>query len=122
MTSAGAFRGAPPLPKESPQMRTLSVAALAVLCSAGVAAGTSGSYPKLSFLYESDEAVRAMIGGSEAMRNLNWVYRVEPSNSAPDTKFVGGDTQRASKYNGRALAALAAPDMAAELMRVIDDS
>jgi len=96
-------------------------AAAALLVSSTVAVGTSGSYPKGSFLYETDDAVRAIINDDPRMRALNWVFRIEPSTSGPGTTFDGGNAQRTSKYSGKALSGQTTAVIVQELKMVVDN-
>jgi len=59
---------------------------------------------RASILYATDAGVRDIVGGSEQMRTLPWVFRQEPSNSGAGTMFGSGNRQRMSKVSGRTLA------------------
>ncbi|MBM3664371.1 MAG: hypothetical protein FJW92_01045 [Actinobacteria bacterium] len=60
---------------------------------------------RMSILYVTDQAAKAILGGSTNMRNLPWLFRQEPSNSAGDAALGGNGTQRMWKISGSALAA-----------------
>lgn len=67
----------------------------------GMTVAPSGG-ERMSILYETDGAVRAALGGSEAMRTLPWLFRQEPSNSGPGAQLASND-QRMVKISGTAL-------------------
>lgn len=81
---------------------------------------------RMSILYATDPSVAAILGSSDSMRRLPWLFRQEPANSAggaalgdETTKRTG--TQRISKVNGAALAAKPSADaMAAMLKAAVD--
>lgn len=57
---------------------------------------------RISILYETDGGVAEILGGSEAMRTLPWLFRQEPSNSGPGAQLASND-QRMTKISGAAL-------------------
>ncbi|MFM9018184.1 MAG: hypothetical protein ACKORG_01960 [Actinomycetota bacterium] len=76
---------------------------------------------RMSILYVTDQAAKAILGGSTNMRNLPWLFRQEPSNSAGDAALGGNGTQRMWKISGSALAAKpTAAAMAAMLKAAVD--
>ncbi len=70
---------------------------------------------RMSLLYVTDAGVRDIVGASEAMRSLPWLFRQEPSNSGPGAELAGND-QRMAKVSGDALAAAAT---SAEMARIL---
>ncbi len=76
---------------------------------------------RMSILYVTDPAAKEILGSSTGMRELPWLFRQEPSNSAGDAALAGGGTQRMWKVSGSALAAKPTADaMAAMLKAAVD--
>lgn len=76
---------------------------------------------RMSILYVTDPAAKAILGSSSRMRELPWLFRQEPSNSAGDAALAGRGTQRMTKVNGAALAAKGSADaMRAMLKSAVD--
>lgn len=65
---------------------------------AGATVAPSGG-ERISILYETDDAVRNILGGSQAMRTLPWLFRQEPSNSGAGAQLASND-QRMAKISG----------------------
>lgn len=65
---------------------------------------------RMSILYVTDPAAKAILNGSSGMRSLPWLFRQEPSNSAGDAALAGGGSQRMTKVSGRGLAAKKSAD------------
>lgn len=74
----------------------------------------------MSVLYVTDPAARAILGPSTAMRELKWLFRQEPSNSAGDAALAGGGAQRMTKVNGATLARKDVDAMVAMLKSAVD--
>lgn len=76
---------------------------------------------RMSILYVTDPAAREIIGGSQAMRALPWLFRQEPSNSARDAALAGDGSQRMNKVSGAGLASKkTADEMKAMLRKAVD--
>ena len=76
---------------------------------------------RMSILYVTDPAAREILGTSQRMRELPWLFRQEPSNSAGAAALAGGGAQRMTKVNGAALAAKGSADaMRAMLKSAVD--
>lgn len=76
---------------------------------------------RMSILYVTDPAAKEILESSTGMRELPWLFRQEPSNSAGDAALAGGGTQRMWKVSGSALAAKPTADaMAAMLKAAVD--
>ena len=89
----------------APMMPQLSGSTIPVAPNAGMPAGATvapSGGERISILYETDPAVRAILGGSESMRTLPWIFRQEPSNSGPGAQLASND-QRMTKISGAAL-------------------
>ncbi len=72
---------------------------------------------RLSFLYETDDGVRSILAGSEAMRAVPWIFRIEPSTSGDGARLAGGDAQRMLKLNGKALSQQPSAGAMAQVLR-----
>lgn len=89
----------------APMMPQLSGSTVPVAPNAGMPAGATvapSGGERISILYETDPAVRAILGGSESMRTLPWLFRQEPSNSGPGAQLASNG-QRMTKISGAAL-------------------
>lgn len=63
----------------------------------------AGVFGPMSLLYVKDDAVRLILGGSQAMQSLPWLFRQEPSTSGPGATLGTGNAQRMVKVSGSAL-------------------
>lgn len=63
----------------------------------------AGVFGPMSLLYVKDDAVRLILGGSQAMQSLPWIFRQEPSTSGPGATLGTGNAQRMVKVSGTAL-------------------
>lgn len=74
-------------------------------------------FGRMAMLYETDEAVRSILGGSSAMQALPWLFRMEPSTSGPGARLGTGNDQRMVKVNGTALAGQPTAEGMAAMLR-----
>ena len=77
-------------------------------------------FRRMSLLYETDDGVRRILGGSSTMQMLPWIFRLEPSTSGPGARLGAGNDQRMVKVNGAALARESSAGMAAMLRNAIN--
>ncbi len=78
---------------------------------------------RMSILYVTDPAAKAILGTSTGMRELPWLFRQEPSNSGGEAALAGGGSQRMWKVSGANLAKQPSGDaMAAMLKAAVDRS
>lgn len=74
-------------------------------------------FGRMSLLYETDDGVRRILGGSAAMQSLPWLFRMEPSTSGPGTRLGSGNDQRMVKVSGAALAERPSAEAMASMLR-----
>lgn len=74
-------------------------------------------FDRMSMLYETDDGVRRILGGSASMQALPWLFRVEPSTSGPGATLGSGNSQRMVKVSGAALAARSSSQEMAAMLR-----
>jgi len=74
-------------------------------------------FGRASLLYETDDGVRRILGGSAAMQQLPWLFRVEPSTSGPGARLGAGNDQRMVKVSGVALASRPTAAAMASMLR-----
>jgi hypothetical protein len=74
-------------------------------------------FGRISMLYETDDGVRRILGGSAAMQSLPWLFRMEPSTSGPGTRLGNGNDQRMVKVSGVALATRPTAEGVASMLR-----
>ena len=77
-------------------------------------------FRRMSLLYETDDGVRRILGGSATMQMLPWIFRLEPSTSGPGARVGAGNDQRMVKVNGAALARESSAGMAAMLRNAVN--
>jgi len=77
-------------------------------------------FRRMSLLYETDDGVRRILGGSSTMQMLPWIFRLEPSTSGPGARVGAGNDQRMVKVNGAALARESSAGMAAMLRNAVN--
>ena len=89
----------------APVMPQSSGSTIPVAPNAGMPAGATvapSGGERISILYETDPAVQLILGDSQSMRTLPWLFRQEPSNSGPGAQLASND-QRMTKISGAAL-------------------
>ncbi|MBL6633885.1 MAG: hypothetical protein ISP32_05775 [Thermoleophilia bacterium] len=74
-------------------------------------------FGRMSLLYETDDGVRRILGGSPAMQSLPWLFRIEPSTSGPGARLGAGNDQRMVKVSGAALAGQPTAEAMAAMLR-----
>lgn len=74
-------------------------------------------FGRMSLLYETDDGVRRILGGSPAMQSLPWLFRMEPSTSGPGARLGAGNDQRMAKVSGAALAGQPTAEAMAAMLR-----
>jgi hypothetical protein len=63
----------------------------------------AGVFGPMSLLYVKDDAVRLILGASQPMQSLPWIFRQEPTTSGPGATLGTGNGQRMVKVSGAAL-------------------